>query len=284
MNEKVKKTIKEYAIITVSILLMAVGVYFFKFPNNFSFGGVTGYSKIVSKLTPLSASRFTMITNIVLLVVGFLMVGKSFGIKTVYASIVFSYALDLMERYIPLHTPVTNQPLLELVFAIFIPGVATAILFNIGASSGGTDIIALILKKYTSFNIGTVLLIVDLVAVLLSFFIFDIQTGLFSLLGLLAKSLVIDDVIESINMCKCFTIICENPEPICKYIIEELHRSATTYNAEGAYAHHKKRIILATMNSAQALKLRNYIRITEPHAFMIITKSSEIIGKGFLNR
>ena len=128
------------------------------------------------------------------------------------------------------------------------------------------------------------LLIVDLVAVLLAFFIFDIQTGLFSLLGLLAKSLVIDDVIESINMCKCFTIICENPEPICKYIIEELHRSATTYNAEGAYAHHKKRIILATMNSAQALKLRNYIRITEPHAFMIITKSSEIIGKGFLNR
>ena len=123
------------------------------------------------------------------------------------------------------------------------PSVATAILFNIGASSGGTDIVALIIKKYSSLNIGTMFLIVDVVSVIMSFFVFNVTIGLFSLLGLLTKSLVIDDAIESINMRKYFTIVCEDPQPICDYIINELKRSATIYEATGAYGHKKKTII-----------------------------------------
>ena len=279
-----KKVIKEYFIITVSILIMVVGVYFFKFPNNFSFGGITGYSAIVSKLTGVSATRFTLIANFILIIAGFVLLGRGFAFKTVYASIIFSIGLDLLERLIPISAPITNQPLLELVFAVVVPSVATAILFNIGASSGGTDIVALIIKKYSSLNIGTMFLIVDVVSVIMSFFVFNVTIGLFSLLGLLTKSLVIDDAIESINMRKYFTIVCEDPQPICDYIINELKRSATIYEATGAYGHKKKTIILATMDRIQAFKLRNYIREKEPHAFMIITKSSEIIGKGFLDR
>ena len=166
-------------------------------------------------------------------------------------------------------------------FAIFLPAVGSALLFQVGASSGGTDILAMILKKYTSLNIGSAFLVVDITSVAMSFFVYGPSTGLFSILGLLAKSLVIDQVIESINLCKCFTIVCEHPEPICDFIIHNLHRSATVYKAQGAFSHDSKTVILVTMKRRQAISLRNYIHGAEPKAFMMISNSSEIIGKGF---
>ena len=277
------RTIAEYLLITASMLLMAAGTYFFKFPNNFSFGGVAGLSTVVSALTGWSASDFTSAANIVLLFFGFAFLGRDFGFKTVYATLVMSAGLWIFEHFCPLNHTITSQPLLELMFAVFLPGFGSAVLFNIGASSGGTDIIAMILKKHTSWNIGTVLMMVDVAAVVSTFFVFGPETGLFSLVGLAAKSLVIDDVIENINLCKCFNIICDNSEPICDYIIHTLGRSATVYQAQGAFSHHQKTIILTTMHRGQAVKLRNFIRRTEPTAFILISNSSEIIGKGFLS-
>lgn len=278
----VANTAWEYMMITVSIFIMVVGVYFFKFPNHFAFGGVTGFSAVVSEMTNLSASQFTFIVNMLLLVVGFLFIGRDFGIRTVYASVLMSVLLQAFEMICPLERPLTTEPLLELMFAVFLPGVGSAILFNIGASSGGTDIIAMILKKHTSMNIGSVLFMVDLFSVVMAFFVFGPTTGLFSVLGLMAKSLVVDSVIESINQCKCFNIVCDDADPICEYIIHTLHRSATVYKAEGAFTHHEKTVIMTTMKRAQAMHLRNYIRHVEPTAFMLISNSSEIIGKGFL--
>lgn len=272
----------EYGVITLSIWIMVIGIYFFKFPNHFAFGGVTGFSTVVSEVTSWSAGDFTSFVNTALLILGFVFLGKEFGLKTIYASMLMSISLSILERVCPLTRPLTTQPLLELIFAVFLPGVGTAILFNIGASSGGTDIIAMILKKHTSMNIGTVLMLVDVAAVVSSFFVFGPETGLFSTMGLAAKSLVIDDVIQNMNMCKCFNIICDNPDPICDYIINTLHRSATVYHAQGAFSHHEKTVIMTTMKRSQALKLRNYIRGIEPTAFMLISNSSEIIGKGFL--
>ena len=281
MNDKLKIIFKEYTIITLSILAMAIGIYFFKFPYNFAFGGVTGYATMIGALTNLTATRFSNIANMVLLVVGFICIGKSFGIKTIYASIELTI---ILERFVPLSGPLTDQPFLEMVLAVSIPSVATGILFNIGASSGGTDILAMILKKYTKSNeLGIMFIAVDVLAVIMSFFVFDIKTGLFSALGLVGKSFIIDGAIESINLCKCFTIVCDTPEPICEYIINNLHRSTTIYEAKGAFAHNKKTIILTTMKRSQAVKLRNYIKRIDPSSFMMITNSSEIIGKGFQN-
>lgn len=276
------RTLAEYALITLSIWIMAIGIYFFKFPNNFAFGGVTGFATVISAMTHWSASDFTTIANMFLLFLGFLFLGRKFGIKTVYASILLSVSLYFLEWVSPLTKPLTTQPLLELIFAILLPGVGSAILFSAGASSGGTDIIAMILKRFTSFNIGTVLLLVDAAGVVLACFVFGPETGLFSFLGLMAKSLIIDDVIENINLCKCFSIICDDPVPICDYIIHDINRSATVYEAQGAFTHHKKTIILTTMKRSQALKLKNYIRTVDPTAFILISNSSEIFGKGFL--
>ena len=132
-----------------------------------------------------------------------------------------------------------------------------------------------------TFNIGTALFIVDLLITVAACFLFDPQTGLFSFTGLMAKSLVIDGVIENINLCKYFTIICDDPVPICDFITKNLNRSATIFRAEGTYTHSEKAIILTVMKRSQAVMLRNYIHLNVPGAFMMITNSSEIIGKGF---
>ncbi len=280
-KSKWKRLIIEYTILTLATIFLVAGVYVFRFPNNFSFGGVTGIAVVLGKLLPVSPATINFIINMLLLVFGFMFLGKSTGAKTVYVSLLTSVALSLLEWKVPMAGPITDQPMLELVFAIVMPGVSSALLFNIGASGGGTDIIAMILKKYTNVSIGIALFSVDLLIVLVSCLVFDIKTGLFSFCGLMAKTLVIDGVIENINLCKYFTIVCDDAEPICEYINFTLNRSATIYQAQGAYTHKQKVIILTVMKRGQAVLLRNFIKETQPSAFMLITNSSEIIGKGF---
>ena len=273
--------LREYGILTLAVMVLDVGVYFFKFPNNFSFGGVTGISIVLNRLIPWSASSYNFAINMLLLIVGFLFIGRDFGIKTVFVSVLSSLTLSVLEKVCPMTSPLTNEPVLELIFAIVLPAASAAILFNVGASGGGTDIIAMVLKKHTSLDIGKALFCVDLLITVGACFVFDIQTGLFSFTGLMAKTLVIDGVIENINLCKYFTIICENPEPIVDFIHKKLNRSATLFTAEGTYSHTPRKVILTVMKRSQAVQLRNFIRKTDPHAFMMITNSSEIIGKGF---
>ena len=278
---QIKRTIEEYAVLTLATLIMVFGISVFKFPNNFSFGGVTGIAIVLSKFLPGTPGNITLMINIVLLLLGFILLGKGFGIKTAYVSILMSVGLSLAEVWFPMEKPLTTEPVLELIYAIVLPASSSAIFFNMNASSGGTDIVAMILRKYTKLNIGSALFFSDMLIVILSCFVFDMQTGLFSLSGLLAKSLVVDNVIESINLCKYFTIICEDPDPICDFIMNTLHRSATVYDAEGTYEHRKKKVIITIMKRSQAVELRNFIRRTQPSAFIATTNSSEIIGKGF---
>ena len=278
---KIKRTVEEYVVLTVATLILVVGVYVFKFPNNFSFGGVTGLAVVLGAVLPTSPGNLTFIINMLLLVLGFIFLGRGFGVKTVYVSVLTSVGLSFAERVFPMDAPLTGQPVLELIYAIVLPAFSAAILFNIGASGGGTDIVAMILKKYTSVPIGTALFLVDCVIVISSCFVFDIQTGLFSLTGLLAKSLVIDNVIESINRCKVFLIVCDDPDPICEFIYRDLKRSATVYKAHGAFTHNQKMIIMSVMKRGQAVQLRNFVKRYQPGAFIAIVNSSEIIGKGF---
>lgn len=153
--------------------------------------------------------------------------------------------------------------------------------FNIGSSSGGTDIIAMILKKYSSFDIGHALLASDILITIAGFFVFDIKTGLYSLLGLTVRSFMVDSFIESLNLSKYFNVVCDHPEVICDFIVHTLNRSASVCHARGAYSGQDKYIILTALNRAQAVQLRNFIRQNEPTAFILISNTSEIIGKGF---
>ncbi|MGF7143182.1 uncharacterized membrane-anchored protein YitT (DUF2179 family) [Anaerotaenia torta] len=282
-NSSIFRKLKEYSLITIGTLLVVFGVYFFKFPNNFSIGGVTGIAIILSKIfgNSISSGTIVLIINSILLVVGYAFLGKSFGNRTVYGSLLLSLALRALEVLVPMEGPLTNQPLLELAFAVILPSVGAALLFNIGASTGGTDVIAMLLKKYSNIDIGRSLLITDFLLTVAVFPVFGITTGLLSLLGLFLKSTMIDVVIENLNLNKYFTIICTNPKPICDYILNTLHRSATVFDAKGAFTDKEKKIVLAVMNRSQAVLLRKHIKQIEPEAFLLITNTSEIIGRGF---
>ena len=276
------KNLNFFCELNLGLILTAVGIVYFKNPNHFAFGGTSGLSILLADLFPkINVGGFMWIINLALVVLGFIFLGKSVGIRTIYATIVMSVSLQALDVLVPMHGTLTDQPMLELVFAIMLPAIGSAILFNIDASSGGTDVIAMILKKYTSMNIGSALMAADVAAVGLSFAMYGPSTGLFSIMGLVAKSMVVDNVIENMNLCKCFNIVCEHPQAICDFIIHDLNRSATTFEARGAYSDAHKTVIMTTMRRSQAIRLRNFIRQQEPTAFIMIENSSEIIGKGF---
>ena len=279
----IQQKIKEYALITIGVLLVVVGVYFFKFPNNFSTGGVTGMAIILSPFlgSGVSTGTIDLVINIILLIVSYITLGRSFGNRTVYGSLLLSLSLRILEILVPMERPLTDQPLLELAFAVVIPSIGAALLFNIGASTGGTDVIAMLLKKYTSLDIGRSLLVTDFLLTIAVFPVFGVTTGLLSVLGLLLKSTLVDNVIENLNLNKYFTIICVEPKPICDYILNTLHRSATVFDAKGAFTDKEKKIILTVMNRTQAVMLRKHIKQIDPDAFLLITNTSEIIGRGF---
>ncbi len=276
-----KSKLKNFSLLTISTLIMAVGIYFFKFTNNFTFGGITGIAVLVAKFLPISASDFSFVVNILLLIIGWIVLGKSFAEKTAYSTILLSISLSLLERIYPMSHPLTNEPLLELIFAILLPALGSAILFNIGASSGGTDVIAMILKKYTSVDIGKGLMISDLIFTLAGFLVFNVKTGLYSLFGLIMRSALIDNFIESFNRSKYFHVVTSNATCICDFIQNDLQRGATIVNATGAFTGDDKYIILTVLSPSQAVKLRNFIKEHDPKAFLLVSNTSEIIGKGF---
>lgn len=282
MQEKTKQWLNDFFILNAGTLLTAVGSYFFKFPNNFSTGGVTGISVVMTHYFPgLSNGTIVSVINIALLIVGLLLLGKGFGFKTFYVTVAFSAMLKILEVIWPMTQPLTDQPFMELLLGVILPAWGSALLFNIGSSTGGTDIIAMIVKKYFKCHIGRALLIVDFFITLLTFVAFGPETGLFSMVGLFIRSFAVDLFLENMNTYKYFTIITDKPQEIYSYITDVLHRGATVYQAEGLYKHTEKTVIMTAQGKKQALHLQDVIRQKDPHAFVLVTNTSEIIGKGF---
>ncbi len=274
--------LKNFLIITLSIFIMAIGVYFFKFPNNFCFGGVTGAAVVFAKITPLSASAFSLVVNFLLLGLGFIFLGKEFALKTTYATVLLSALLMVFEKYHPMEHPLSNEPMLELVFAITLPAIASALLFYEGASSGGTDVVAMIVKKYTHVqDIGIALFITDLIMIIIACFVFDIKTALYSFVGLTVKSFLIDAIIENIMLRKSVMITCDDKDAICQFIIKDLNKSATIVKAKGAYTNDDKYLIFTTLTRQQAAAVRTFIHRNNLKAFISMSSTSEVFGKGF---
>ncbi|MEQ2456647.1 YitT family protein [Flavonifractor hominis] len=278
-----KDLLQDVLLMTLGTALVSIGVYFFKFPNNFSMGGVSGMAVLLGKLIPqLSPSTFNSIINLLFLVLGFLLLDKGFGFRTVYCSLLYAGLVQLFEVICPLNGPLTDQLMLELLFAVILPAIGSAILFNIGASSGGTDIAAMILKKYSGMDVGRALLVSDVAIAAAALVVFNVQSGLCSLLGLALKSVLVDSAIESFNRRKAFFVITSHPEQVCDYVTHTLVRGATVWQAQGAYTHEIHHVVLTVLSRGQAVMLRRHLKEMDPHAFLIVANSSEIFGKGFL--
>lgn len=292
-RKKIIDTVIYWVILNMGTLVLAAGVYFFKAPNNFATGGVSGISIILAKfLEPatnglLGQPEIMMIINVLLLIIGFIFLGKGCTFKTAYCSLVYTFEQWLF-KFIPLDLPLTvsatspqGQVFLEFVLAMLLTGAGSAIIFNCKASSGGTDIVALIIKKYSKVKVGTALLITDFLIAGSTFFIFNVQTGLYSMLGLFAKAFIVDGVIESIGKSKFVTIITSKPEQTAEFILNSMHRGFTSYKATGGYTRGEKTVMLAVMKRGEALKLKTHIHKADPDAFVILTDTNEILGKGF---
>jgi uncharacterized membrane-anchored protein YitT (DUF2179 family) len=276
--------LKEFLLINLGLVLVSAGIHFFKAPNYFATGGVSGMAIVIRYFFPaISVGPLMLMINILLLVSGYALIGRNFGSKTVYSSFVLSGMVWLLDQTFPMDRPFTNDTMLELIFAILLPAIGSAICFNLNASTGGTDIVAKVLSKKTAIDIGKALFLGDSVIILLAGFVYGIRIGMYSLLGLVLKAFVIDYVIEGLNLRKQLVIISEKPDLVKSYIIDNLHRGATIHLGFGAFTNNEKHVITTVVTRGEAISLRKYIRDVDPQAFITITNTSEIIGKGFRN-
>ena len=281
---KKSQKLKEFLLVNVGLLLTAAGIVLFKAPNGFAIGGVSGISIILTKYCPqLNVGVFMFIINCVLNIVGFLMLGKDFGIKTVYSSFALSFFVWAGQILIKLNHSITGDAMLELMFAVTLPAVGSAIVFNQNSSTGGTDIVARILSRHTHLHVGKTLLIADFAIAASAIFTLGIRPGLYSILGLVLKGFIIDIVIESLNMSKKVEVITRCPDKVKEFVLKDIHRGSTVITAHGAYSGDEREIISVILNRAQAIKLRAYVHSIDPSAFIVITNTSEIIGRGFRN-
>ncbi len=277
-----KSLIKDFFLINVGLILVGIGICLFKIPNNFATGGVSGLAIITSSFFPnLDVGPIMLIINICLVLVGFLFLGKDFGSKTIYSSFALSGIVWFIQKIIPIKSSLTGDLMLELIYSIIFPAVGSAIVFNCNASTGGTDIIAKIISKFTRLDIGKTLMLSDFMIAAGAGAVFGIKIGMYSVLGLIIKSFMIDLVIEGLNVKKQMVIISSKPEDIKNYIVSQLRRGATVYRAEGAFTHRAEEVISTVLNRRQAIKLRSFIRSVDHSAFITISNTSEIIGKGF---
>ncbi|MBE6877791.1 MAG: YitT family protein [Ruminococcaceae bacterium] len=278
-----KITAKEMVTIFLAITLMAMCTYFLNIPNSFCFGGISGLCIAISGAIGFGApATMSSVINVILLFVGFIFLGKSFGLKTTIATLILSAELAIFEKFIPMTHTLSTEPLMEMVFSVVLHAVSAAILFNVQASSGGSDIIAMIIKKYTSVkDIGKALMICDSVVVVSCYFIFGVEAGMFSTMGMCIKVFMIDSVMETFNLCKYFTIITEKPDEIAAYISNELKRGSTQMEAKGSFTDQGKTVIFTVLGKRQAIKLQTMVKSIDPNAFTMITNTSEVMGKGF---
>lgn len=278
------KKLFSFIIINIGILLVAAGILFFKIPNNFATGGVAGMSIVINKLLPaLSVGLVMLILNIILLIIGLLFAGFEFEIKTIYSTLVLSIVVWIMEKVYPIKKPLTGDPMLELLLAILLLAAGSALLFYQNASGGGTDIIAKIINQKTHWHIGKTVLIVDFLVSFSALLVFGLKIGFYSILGVIIKGFLIDAVIQGLHSSKQIIIISTKPDEIKRFIIKELGRGVTIFNAIGGNTNNEKQVLNSIMGNKEAIRLHKYINEVDDKAFVIVDNVSEIYGKGFRN-
>ncbi len=277
------KTLKSYLLITLGTVLMAVGVYYFEFTNNFSTGGTAGLAMVISQMTNfLTPAQLSSIFNTFLLIVGLIVLGKMFTIKTIYCTLLFSFLLNFFELVLPRTEPFTSQKVIELFIDMLLVSLGGALIFNEDGSSGGTDVIAMIMKKYTRINVGKALLIVDSLVILLCFTAYGTEIGILSLFAITIRALVVDGVIDNFNSSKFLMIITDKEEEILQYIMHNLERGASVINGcVGAYTNKEKKVIISVVDKKEAVRLKKKIKEVDPVAFVIVGTSNDILGDGF---
>lgn len=282
MNSHIADNIKQYLIITLGSFFISGSVYFFLAPSKLAVGGISGLSIVIKELMANVPIGFIMLTlNTIMFIIGFLVLGKSFGIKTIYSSLVISLSMLLYEKIVPVIGIISQDMLIVLIFGMALTSVGQAMIFNQDASSGGTDIIAKIITKFFPVNIGRALQIADFFVICAAIGVFGIEKGLYALLGIIINGFLVDYIVAGFNVSKYVTIISSKTKEVNQYIINDLNRSATVYPAKGAYSNSDREVITTVVNRREFIKLKNTIRVVDPNAFVTVQQLHEVMGEGF---
>ncbi|MBQ1270095.1 MAG: YitT family protein [Clostridia bacterium] len=270
------KNIKEFIIITVGIFIAAVGVFFFMIPSAIPTGGISGISLVLSNLLPLSISTISLVLNIFLLIIGYIFIGKDFGLKTVYTSLLLPILLGVFEKMFPNFTSILGDPVYDMVVSLFVIGIGQTLLFNAGASSGGLDIVGKLLNKYLRMDLGKAMSTSGLAASLTAVFCYDLKTVVFALLGTYLSGVILDHFLFGTTERKRVCIISGDIESMTKYILHDLDAGATLYEAKGAYDGKVKYEIITILDKNKYKLLMDHISKNDPSAFVTVTPIHEV--------
>lgn len=276
--ERTKK-IKEYVIITLGTLIVSMAVYFFLLPSNVVVGSLSGLVMVLATFIPLKISVMTFILNAVLLVVGFLFIGKEFGAKTVYTSLLMPIFLYVFELIFPNNKSLTNDVVLDTICYILVVSVGLALLFNANASSGGLDIVAKLLNKYLHIEIGKAMTLAGMCTAISSIFVYDTKTLVLSILGTYANGIVLDHFIDGFNRRKRICILTEQYKELQNFIVHELHRGVTLYPAIGEYNNEEKIELVTILTRNEYAEVLNYLHSVDENAFVTVSTVNEVIGQ-----
>ena len=279
MNKKAVRTaaaVRELAILTGAVAIIAAAVYFFLVPSHASVSSISGLGIVLANLVPLPLSAITMILNVVLLVIGFLTCGREFGAKTVYTSILLPAFIGLFERLFPNLGSLTDSQELDVLCYILVVSVGLSILFNRNASSGGLDIVAKIMNKYLHMDLGKAMSLSGMCVALSAALVYDKKTVVLSVLGTYFNGLVLDHFIFDHNIKRRVCIITKKEEELRRFIIEDLHSGATVYESYGAYNMQKRREIITIVDKDEYQKLMSYMNREDPQAFITVYTVSDM--------
>ena len=276
-----KKNIKEFALITIGILLVAISVVYFFEPNNIAAGGITGLAIVINHYIPfISIGPLVLMMDAVLFVIALIVLGAKFGAKTIYSSVLLSVSMWLMQTFIPIN--ITNDLMLATIFGTLISAGGMAIVFNANASTGGTDIIAKILNKFFHIEIGKSLLMVDFLVTLLGTITFGINMGLYGLLSVIINGVVIDNIIAGFKTKSEITIISDKNKDISKFILNDLERGCTFIKGVGGFTGKDTALLYTVLDRSEFIKLKNKIREIDKNAFITVGEVHEVMGEGFM--
>lgn len=277
-----KKTIfRDYFFITLGIVLVVFSLEYFFIPNKIAAGGVTGIAIVLTNYLPwINTGSFVFILNLILFALAFLLIGGSFGAKTIYASFGLSFVMWVVETFLN-PVAITKELMLAAVFGTIITSLGMALIFNVNASTGGTDILAKILNKYIMLDIGKSLLAVDFLVTLAGAITFGIDVGLYALFSVILNGLAIDKVIEGFKARKEIKIISDKNMEISEFILNDLDRGCTFLTAKGGFHKNNISILYTVLGRTEFIKLKNYIREIDPRAFITVGEAHEVLGEGF---
>lgn len=280
--KKYSKQLKKITIITFGSILVAIGIYFFVMDYQIPLGGISGFAIALQNLFPKLQVGYVMTTlNILLFILSYIFLGKEYVGYTLYSSLIVSNSISLLENLVPLKEALTSNILLSVIIGVIISGLGIAIVITQNATTGGTEILASIINKYTNIDMGRSIMFADALVVLFGIYAVNIEVGLYALVGLGLNTLVINWAISGLNTKINMVIITEKFEIINKFIIEHMERGSTVYLAEGGFSRERKQIINTIVSRSEYFVIKNYVSEVDPKAFVIMNYVNEVVGEGF---